>query len=336
MRNHYSIKKVFSLIILLLFSACREPEVAAESQLDYVTDLGGRASINWTTKVIRVKGFGASSERILDLCQRKLAALRAAEVDAYRKALEVIKGVQVTSSVSVEVLMAASPIISAKVSGVIRGMRLLDVSYSGDGGCIVTLELNIDSEGQCLLSSLNSGDIKISDNYPKFDWMGIMSELEETRAKIAAAQLDIERLINNNEQLKIKTNDLEKSHEAGHSSKVNFSEPAIIRKQYTGLLVDARNVKLKPALAPAIVNSKNEKMYGDGVFPDKNPSGSIVCYLRGSIEKAKMYREIGDNPLVISCARPISESDIMISDEDAQKLMAINKLLQKKKVAILI
>jgi hypothetical protein len=100
--------------------------------------------------------------------------------------------------------------------------------------------------------------------------------------------------------------------------------------------VDARGLKLKPALAPAILNEKKEKMYGIGVIPAEMNGGAIVSYMRGNIERARQHKDIGNNPLVVKCIKIINQSDIMISNTAVKKVILIPQLLEQKKVVILL
>lgn len=334
MKKHLSIIMsliyfMFSGFSILLSQPSKE---GADTELEYVAACGDRASINWTTKVIRVKGYGVGLEDVKDLGRRKLMAQRAAEMDAYRRLLEVVKGVRVTSYTNVEDMILASPLIRTKTTGMIKGMRVLKVTYTNDGGCRVTMEVNIDKDGKFLLTALNSGAIKITDNYPKFDWVNVLKKLEKTQKQLAHSQSELNKT----------TKDLREKEEllAKNQSvmplRTDATPPLKPRNEYTGLLVDARKVGLKPALAPSILNPKQEKMYGIGVIPGKLVRGAIVSYMHGNIERAKKHKKIGDNPLVVECVKAVNKSDIMISNEDAQKLVLISNILGQKKVAILI
>lgn len=331
----FSFLKICALCFILssLFASFTLSQtVTADIQLDYVANVGDNASMNWTTKVIRVKGQGVGTIKIKDLGRRKLTALRAAELDAYRRLLEVVQGVQVTSYASVGDMMKASPTITTRITGILKGMQLIDVTYSDDGGCTVTMEVNIDRDGQFLLTALNSNEIKITDNYPKFDWEKVLNELEKKEAALAYAQS--ERYNAQNKGNSVENNEPGKRDD----QKVNTSLPPqpTPKKEYTGLLVDARNKELKPVLAPTILNPKQEKLYGIGTVPAKITGGAIVSYLHGDIERAKKQKEIGDNPLVVICIQTVAQSNIMVSEDDADKMLFIIKLLEQKKVAILI
>ncbi|MCP4150960.1 MAG: hypothetical protein GY757_24650, partial [bacterium] len=112
--------------------------------------------------------------------------------------------------------------------------------------------------------------------------------------------------------------------------------PPAAAPNYTGLLVDARGLQLKPTLAPSILNRGKEKMYGIGVVPTKVTKGSTVDYLQGNLEYAKKYNKINDHPLVIKGIEVVNETDVMIGNDDEQKLVLIRGLLEKGKVVILI
>lgn len=324
--------------------------------LDYIEEIGEEASMNWTTKALRVKGNGFGPEKIKNPGRRKILAKRAAKVDAYRNLVEVIKGVQVTSATSVEDMMLESDTIKTRTAGMLKGARVVDVTYTNDGGCEITMEVNIDKDGKFLLTALNTDNVRVTDNYPKFDWDKMKKKLEETKAQLAHSQSELDKtkkklrkkeaLINNNRrELKDKPHyalseiapgKIRDSNEPVKTVQVKKPSPPGVKKDYSGLLVDARGLGLKPTLAPSILNRNKEKMYGIGVIPSQVSSGSIADYLPGNIEHAKKHEKINDWPLVVKGIRVINESDVMIDNEDAQKLVAIHDLLEQGKVAILL
>jgi hypothetical protein len=109
-----------------------------------------------------------------------------------------------------------------------------------------------------------------------------------------------------------------------------------VDKNYTGLLIDARSLGLKPVLAPAILNEQEEKIYGVGVIPKTLKGGAIVDYLSGSVDKVKKYKKVGPDPLLIKGIKSVNQSDIMISNADTKKLVSIMDLMEKQKVAVLL
>lgn len=324
-------------------------DAQTNSKMEVITGLGEEATINWTTKVVRVKGNGFGPENVKELGRRKILAKRAAQLDAYRNLLEAVKGVQVTSDISLENMMQESNTVTTQTIGMVKGMRLVEVVYSNDGGCEVTVEVNIDEQGNFLLATLTSGEVKVRDNYPKFDWVAQREELEKIKTDYAFLAKELNK--KNQELISSWQNNAnnfspgqpgrsvkaknDKNNRVMVAQEQSFN-PLTANKDYTGLLVDARGASLKPVLAPVILNEKQEKMYGIGAIPSKISGGAIVSYVYGNIERAKRYKEIGDNPLVVKCIKTVNQSDIMLSCEDAQKVMFINELLEQKKVAVLI
>lgn len=356
-------KNIFIMIVMFCFMLTGPPgylllpqDSRMDTEGDYIEQIGDEASMNWTTKALRVKGNGYGPESVKQLGRRKILAKRAAKVDAYRNLVEVIKGVQVTSNTSVEDMMLESDTIKTRTGGMLKGARVVDVTYSNDGGCEITMEVNIDKSGEFLLTALNTDNVQVTDNYPKFDWDKVQKKLEETKAQLAHSQVELDKtkkklrkketLINNNRrELKDQPHyassstapvKIRGSNEPVKTVQVSKPSPPEVKKDYSGLLVDARGLDLKPTLAPAILNREKEKMYGIGVIPTAVTSGSTADYLPGNIEHAKKHEKINDWPLVVKGIRVINESDIMIDNEDAQKLVSIRDLLEQGKVAILL
>jgi len=80
------------------------------------------SEINWEDNYIRVKGTGAFPEKG-SIGQKKLSAIRAAKLDAYRKILEIINGVKIDSETTVKDFALESDIIKSKVEGFVKGAR---------------------------------------------------------------------------------------------------------------------------------------------------------------------------------------------------------------------
>ena len=75
---------------------------------------------------------------------RRANALTAARMDAYRKILETVKGVNLTAEATVENSMVTGDIIVSKVEGVVRGARLVgEPRYFSDLSVQVTYEMDL-------------------------------------------------------------------------------------------------------------------------------------------------------------------------------------------------
>ncbi len=91
--------------------------------------------------VISVLGNGAipGSEGM-----RKIQAKRAAEMDAYRKLAERVNGVQITATTTVRDFVLESDELRARIaSQIIKGAKPIDIAYSPDGSCEVTMQLTL-------------------------------------------------------------------------------------------------------------------------------------------------------------------------------------------------
>ncbi|MGE5342177.1 MAG: LPP20 family lipoprotein [Candidatus Omnitrophota bacterium] len=312
------------------------PNPGPDDSTDLISDLGNGASMNWTKMVLRVTGNGFGTERVADLGRRKKLAQRAAQLDAYRNLLEAVKGVRVTSDTTVEDLMLSDDSIRASAEGMVKGMQVVKVAYANDGGCTVTVEINLDESGNFLLAALNDRNVKVKDNYPTIDWVAQRKELNRLKRQYASQSAELNErndMMNQaNQEVAILKKELNDQHVK--MTALLEKKESIEKANYTGILVDARGLDLKPAMATSIYTENNGKMCGIGNSPGKTGKDT---YLRGNVEWVKKNKneKIGPNPLVVKCIKPVNQSDLMISNEDAQKIEWISGLLGNKKFSIL-
>lgn len=185
--------KFFALALVIMFFPMFSQESLDEAGLDYLEEQADGSSMNWTNKVLRVTGNGFGPERIKSLGRRKILAKRAARLDAQRNILEAVKGVQVTSNTSVKDMMLESDLVQTGAQGLVKGMRVVKVTYSDDGGCEMIAEISLGVKGNFLLSALNDSIVDIKDDYPKFDWIAMKAELETTKTALASTQTTLDR-----------------------------------------------------------------------------------------------------------------------------------------------
>jgi len=194
----------------------------AQEETDFVESLGMDAgTMNWTTKVLRVKGNGVGPDRVKDLGRRKILAKRAAQMDAFRNLVGAVNGVFVTSNSSVQDLMLESDSIRTKTNGMIKGMRVVDVTYSNDGGCEVTVEVNIDEKGGFLLTALNDLNVNVKDDYPTLDVVGMMADLEKTKADLSKTK---GKLAASQRRLRTKQNQLGQTEKELEETKAEYAD----------------------------------------------------------------------------------------------------------------
>ena len=97
---------------------------------------------DWHSQKITVTGSGVVPPGVHG-AQARIMAKRAAVADAYRQLAEVVKGVQVDATTTVEMAMIQSDTVNLSVSAVIRGARIIGENFTTDGAYEVTMELPI-------------------------------------------------------------------------------------------------------------------------------------------------------------------------------------------------
>ncbi|MBI5526605.1 MAG: hypothetical protein HY897_09740 [Deltaproteobacteria bacterium] len=242
----------------------------------------GHGEVNWTGKTITVTGSASPnlSKGAVVPAQVRLGTERAAELDAYRKILEIVKGVNVDSQSTVGASMQASPEVKARVEGLIKGMkRVGEPKYYADGGVDVFVQITLD------------GPVTEAVVKPP-----------EKKAETAQAPA-----------------------------------PPKEAEKWTGLIVDARGLKLVPALAPRIVDDAGKEIYGPGgIEPEVLKSSGMVAYFL-NLESAKKNAKVTDNPVVVKAQKLVENGkcDLVLGKDDAAKV-AGTPFLKKGRVVVVV
>ena len=265
------------LAAALLILAAALPAIAGDEGAVVVKV--GHGEVNWTGKTITVTGSGAPnlSKGAITPAQVRLGTERAAEADAYRKVLEIVKGVHVDSQTTVGAQMQASPEVKTRVEGVIKGMKRIDTKYYADGGVDVIVQVTLD------------GPVTEAVVKPP-----------EKKAEQAAAA------------------------------------PAPGAPSFTGIVVDARGLKLIPALAPRIVDEAGKEVYGPGAIePEVLKTSGMVAYFL-SLDSAKKNAKVTDNPVVVKAVKLLENGkcDLVLGKDDAAKVAGAPVLKRGRVVVV--
>ena len=96
------------------------------------------------TSRFEAQGFGAESQFAgYTVGQRRLMAIRASKLDAYRSLAEQIYGVHIQGSTTVSAMMIKHESFRASVDAFIRGARVLSIEPMADGNYVTTLEIEV-------------------------------------------------------------------------------------------------------------------------------------------------------------------------------------------------
>jgi hypothetical protein len=86
-----------------------------------------------------------SAQKSNNQAQRRLMAIRASKLDAYRNLTEQVYGQQLNASSTVEDMIIASDTMRTHVEGVVYGARVVSINPIGDDSYETKLELELDT-----------------------------------------------------------------------------------------------------------------------------------------------------------------------------------------------
>ena len=251
-----------------------------------VIEVIGNGQVNWTVGTVRATGIGAYPPNASNPVQAAAMAERAAITVARRNLLEIVKGVRIDSSTTVENFVATSDVIKSKVRGFIQGARVVEKKTLPAGGISVVMEIKLRG--------------------PFADTL--LPEVIQTPV----------------------------------APSVRPSTPAKAPDTvYTGLVVDARGLGVRPAMAPKIIDEKGEEIYGSAYVSRNYAIQQGMAGYSRSLEAARKNERVTDKPLVVKALKSAgaSSSDIVISNVDARTLQAAAqklKFLEQCKVMIIL
>jgi len=130
---------IVTISLLLIFTGigiCQD-KVSASDLVDKV----GQNSINWSAGYIEAVGIGSPPEKLTGKINARPIALRAAQKDALRNLLEIIKGVQADSATAIKDFTVGSDVVDKQVNGLVKGAEVADQQYMPDGRAEVKLRI---------------------------------------------------------------------------------------------------------------------------------------------------------------------------------------------------
>ncbi|MCE5287275.1 MAG: LPP20 family lipoprotein [Pelosinus sp.] len=134
------LSKIVAIVcVVLMFAA--SSVFAASTVLIEETGQAGR--VTWEQGVVEAIGTGVPPANAISVAQAKVLARRAAIVDAYRNLAETIDGVQVDAETTLANLQISSDIVKTKVSGLIKGAKIIREQAMPDGSYQVVMAVNL-------------------------------------------------------------------------------------------------------------------------------------------------------------------------------------------------
>ncbi|RMG67512.1 MAG: hypothetical protein D6715_04580 [Calditrichaeota bacterium] len=257
----------------------------------YYQQISGMGGIDWTAGVVRATGIGAPNPNMPPSAQRA-GAIEAAKRVALRNLLEMVKGVYVNSETTIENAMVSSDLIRTRVEGVVRNFRVVDTRY------------------------MSTGDVEVDVEVPLSSFYDVFLPPETGQAGQPLLCPTCGQ-----PWPKGKPYPFPRPQKPGQTNEGTAGATSVA---YSGLIVDARGLGVRPALAPRILDEQGNEVYGTGyVSRDYAIQIGVVGYEK-AVDRARSNERVAPNPLVIKglkAAGP-NHTDVVISNTDAQMIRA--------------
>lgn len=230
--------------------------------------------------------------------QARLGAERAALLDAFRNLLSQVKGVQVDGSRKMDDVMQANE-VKARVEGVIKGYKVVNKRYFNDNGVEIDVEVPV-----ALLTDILDPDAT--------QLLAQPASKPAEKATEKPAEKPAEKV----------------------AEKTTEPKSEGLTEEGTGLVIDARGLKLMPALMPRVLDETGKPLYSvDSLSAEARKTTGVAAYVQ-TLDEARKSLKAGEKPLVIKAAKA-SGADVLLPQEDAKKLVSMNPpFLAQGKVVI--
>jgi hypothetical protein len=116
---------------------------------------GEFGAVNYSQRMVQATGIGSINPNAASVGAARAGAITAARMDAYRRLLEMVMGVRVTSETTVQNSMVGNDVITTQVNGMVRGARQSgDVKYLSDTSVEITMEVPMSGIMEILLPAV--------------------------------------------------------------------------------------------------------------------------------------------------------------------------------------
>jgi len=315
-----------------------------------VIETVGNGVINWSQGIILAKGSGSPPKDSRNIAQARLMTERAALTDARRNLLEVLKGVRVDSTTRVENFMTKDDQIRLQAEGFIQGsveVRRLR-KYLSDGAIEVTVALDLSGDFVSLMQSA-SVEAKTGTRPPTVPALPAVEPKPEKRALPAEPPPAVKetrptppvpgKKPEPPSVLPPPPPAIEKKAEppAPPAAPPPDIKPAVLPAakpvekplpaladlpSLTGVVIDARGLRMKPALVIRVLDEGGMELYRGGYVPQEKAAHQGLALFSRDLTAAQTNPRVGKNPLTVKGARvdPANPADIILAKDSAQKL----------------
>ncbi len=137
-------KTVLAVAVLLAaVSLAAAQQFGGEGYVQQMDFDKGAGQLNWQTGFVTATGYGAPPANAVNIAQANAMARRAATVIARRNLLEMLQGVHIDSTTTVQDAMVSSDVVVNRVRGFLQNSQILETHYLSDGSVEVVVGINM-------------------------------------------------------------------------------------------------------------------------------------------------------------------------------------------------
>lgn len=288
-----------------------------------VIETVGNGWIDWSRGIILAKGSGAPPREARNIAQARLMTERAALTDARRNLLEVLKGVRVDSSTLVENFMVKDDQIRLQAEGFIQGS--VEVrrfrKYLSDGAIEITVAVDLAGDFISLMLQAATEARKGVEKAPSEDKPGPSPSPPPIAPPAAAAVPEKKPEPAFPPAVAVPEKKPEPPPAPAKVPPKPLPSPADL-PPYTGVVLDARGLGMKPALLVRVLDEGGTELYRGGYVPQEKAAQNGLALFSRDLTAAQTNPRVGKNPLTLKGSKvdPANPSDIILAEENARKM----------------
>jgi hypothetical protein len=273
------------------------------------------SGVNWTNHFIQARAIGVAPPSAISPEHGRALAIEAGAVLARKELLAIGQGMVIDSQTTVQELMVRGTVTEARVSGVIRGAQVVETRDLGGGAVEVTVAVPATGEFADLV-------------LPR------VATLKPPVPVVAPPPIPAPPPVPEAKPIPEPT----PVPEAKPAPESRPAPPPVI---YTGLVIDARGLGIKPAMAPKVVSEGGQEVSGFSVV-DRNwvVQQGMAGYSK-DLTAAQAHERVAPRPFTVKAvaATGANKTDVVLSNADAQLLLGSGPhlaFLEKARVMLVV
>ncbi len=281
--------------------------------------------IDWENNVVYAVGDGVPPQNAVSPAQARVRAKRAAIDTAMARLLETIKEVRVDSQSTTRNFINENHVVNTRVSGLVKNAVVEELRQAADGSYQIKMSMPIHGENGISAALLPFEMSKVNK-------IGIVTRVTRPQA----GQKMKQRAEGRDADRSLTTEDSGEEKPAGASEAAPETEIL-----FTGLVIDAKGLKVSAAIYPTIKTAGGKIIYSLGVADPNAAVSDGLCAYRKDVGQARKLSRIGENPLLIKAADVDGENrvDLVLKEEDGEDILQADHqtgFLKETRVVIVI